>query len=352
MNVRGWKRWPSSIANQLWRLDGQLSCVDWLMWRTRMARATAYEKLRIAHELRRRPAVRAAFADGRLSYSAARVITRIDGPDPEVDERLIDLALAGTISDLERVVRFYQLHQDQHRPPPDPTQCRGVRFQRGLDGTTTIEIVLETTEAEELAAGIQAYIDLRAVDESPQGDSVAPIDEPNWAAKRADAFMDLVRTGLAHADAGHAVGADRYLVHLVQRAESIELVDGTPVDACVAARVACDCSTLVHQIGDDGEPLRLGRKTREWNTAQRRCIQVRDGGRCRFPGCHHRYVDIHHLHWWTKGGMTDIDNGLLICPRHHTLLHGGFTAAGNANRQVTFHRPNGTPLGSSTPRSG
>src|ERR1700728_1643855 len=140
------------------------------MWAARMARTTAYTKLRIAHELRRRPAIRDAFADGRLSYSAVRVITRLDRPDPAVDAALIDVAVAGSVADVERVVRTYQLYADQDRPPADPTLRRGLRIRAGLDGTSTIEIVVETSEAEELAAAIQAFIDLGAVDESPAGD--------------------------------------------------------------------------------------------------------------------------------------------------------------------------------------
>ncbi len=273
----------------------------------------------------------------------------MDRPDPEVDVRLIDLADAGSITDLERVVHAYQLHQDQHRPPPDPTQRRGLRIRSGVDGTSTVEIVLETTEAEELAAAMQAFIDLGAVDESPARDFPAPLDTPHWPGRRADAFMDLVRTGLAHAGEGHAVGADRYLVHLVKWEHDVELIDRTPVPSAVAARVECDCSTVAHVVREDGEPLALGRKTREWSTAQRRSIQVRDGGRCRFPGCHCRYTDVHHLHWWSAGGRTDIDNGLSGCPRHHTMLHTGFTATGNANGAVTFRRPNGTVIGVTSP---
>jgi hypothetical protein len=90
----------------LWALDGQFSCASWLVWRTNMARSTADEKLRVAHELERRPIVAEAFRQGRLSYSAARAITRLDRPDPAVDEALIELARSGqgSILDLERVV--------------------------------------------------------------------------------------------------------------------------------------------------------------------------------------------------------------------------------------------------------
>src|SRR5579862_494831 len=66
----------------LWALDGQLSGAAWLVWRTNMARSTAFEKLRVAHELARRPVVAEAFRAGRLSYSAVRAITRLEGVDP------------------------------------------------------------------------------------------------------------------------------------------------------------------------------------------------------------------------------------------------------------------------------
>jgi hypothetical protein len=67
-----------------WALDGQLCCGSWLAWRAGMARSTAFEKLRVAHSLARRPIIAEAFKDGTLSYSAVRAITRMDDPDPGV----------------------------------------------------------------------------------------------------------------------------------------------------------------------------------------------------------------------------------------------------------------------------
>ena len=50
--------------------------------------------------------MRAEFAAGRLSYSKVRAITRI--ATPEIEERLVDLALACTAAHLEGVVRTYR----------------------------------------------------------------------------------------------------------------------------------------------------------------------------------------------------------------------------------------------------
>ncbi|MGH9061430.1 MAG: HNH endonuclease [Acidimicrobiales bacterium] len=120
-------------------------------------------------------------------------------------------------------------------------------------------------------------------------------------------------------------------------------------DRATAQQLACDTSTVTHLIGAHGQPLAQGRKTRLWSTAQRRAALIRDGGHCRFPSCDRRIADLHHQQPWTHGGPTDLDNGFLACPRHHTLLHHGYHAHGNPNTQLTFTRPDGTTLGTTTP---
>jgi hypothetical protein len=358
-------RWLQQLAqfdrDGLWALDGQLSCAAWLVWRTNMARSTAFEKLRVAHELARRPIVAEAFRQGRLSYSAVRAMTRLDRRDPDVDEALVELAQSGqaSIVDLERVVRSYGLYADQERPPTEEAdRTRDLKICRGGDGTGQIVVTLGDLELEEFAAAFQAFLDLRyrpaPVDESSAGDGPgqeALIDQSGRSAQKATAFMDLVRTALEHADEGHAVGDDRYMVHVVTRdgGRSLTRLDGAPLHRADSAMIECDSSTVVPTVTAAGEPLHLGRKTRQWSAAQRRAITVRDGAQCRSVGCHHQHCDIHHLHPWETGGNTDIDNGFSGCPRHHRMLHRGYYAEGNPNAQLRFYRPDGTYLGSTRP---
>ncbi|MHB1446720.1 MAG: HNH endonuclease signature motif containing protein, partial [Acidimicrobiales bacterium] len=108
-------------------------------------------------------------------------------------------------------------------------------------------------------------------------------------------------------------------------------------------------SFITYLIGKGGEPLYLGRKVRDWTTAQRRAITVRDRGRCRFPGCTRGITDIHHVQAWEEGGLTDVNNGALLCGRHHSLVHQGYRAVGDANGELTFHRPNGSLLATTSP---
>ncbi len=91
--------WLEALAEfdrlQGWALDGQLSCVDWLIWRCRMSKSSAYERVQIARELSKRPLLREALRSGRVSYSVARLMARMEGADPTVDAAIIDAAEAG-----------------------------------------------------------------------------------------------------------------------------------------------------------------------------------------------------------------------------------------------------------------
>ena len=101
-------RWLMLVAEfdrrEVWRADGHVSMVDWLVVRCGLGRSTAKERVRVAHALGRRPLVRSRFADGSVSYSKVRAITRITDADDDLDERLLALADAGTAADLDRVV--------------------------------------------------------------------------------------------------------------------------------------------------------------------------------------------------------------------------------------------------------
>ena len=40
-----------------------------------------------------------------------------------------------------------------------------------------------------------------------------------------------------------------------------------------------------------------------------------------------RWCDVHHLKPWEEGGLTDLLNGVLLCRRHHRLVHSGWRPA-------------------------
>ncbi len=111
------------------------------------------------------------------------------------------------------------------------------------------------------------------------------------------------------------------------RAGSIcEFVSGEPLAVSTARRLACDADVYPVVLGSARAVLDLGRSQRLVNRSQRRALGIRDKG-CVEPGCTApiEWCDAHHvIDWWgPRRGPTDLDNLVLLCRHHHTLLHRG-----------------------------
>jgi hypothetical protein len=119
-----------------------------------------------------------------------------------------------------------------------------------------------------------------------------------------------------------------------------------PAPGTTARRIACDAAIMRVVMTGRSEPLDVGRRTPVIPAPMRRAVILRDR-RCRFPGCDrpHTWCDAHHVRHWADGGPTAISNLLLLCRRHHRLIHRprGFTVEMADSRPV-FRRPDGSIL--------
>jgi hypothetical protein len=119
-----------------------------------------------------------------------------------------------------------------------------------------------------------------------------------------------------------------------------------PVHPEIARQLACDASIMRVVMSAASEPLDVGRRTPVVPASLRRALVVRDG-HCRFPGCDRppAWSDAHHVHHWADGGPTALSNLVLLCRRHHRLVHerGWFTVEMSNGRPV-FRRRSGTIL--------
>jgi Domain of unknown function (DUF222)/HNH endonuclease len=148
--------------------------------------------------------------------------------------------------------------------------------------------------------------------------------------------------------------ADRFQVTVHVSAETLpahgrldpddppETEDGSVLAAESARRLCCDAAIVPLLETAEGEPLAVGRKTRAITAALRRALKRRDGG-CRFPVCvNTRFVDGHHIVHWADGGETALDNLVLLCRHHHTLLHEGGHGVARDGRDFVFWRTDGS----------
>ncbi len=99
----------------------------------------------------------------------------------------------------------------------------------------------------------------------------------------------------------------------------------------------------------EGQVVSVGRKTRTIPPHLRRALEERDRG-CRYPGCGSRFTEAHHVKHWADGGETSLANTVLLCRRHHRLVHEGrVRMALNAKGQAVFFTRSGKMLASVPP---
>ncbi len=94
------------------------------------------------------------------------------------------------------------------------------------------------------------------------------------------------------------------------------------VDVRTIRRLACDADIMPLVLGGDGQVLDVGRAQRLFPPHLRRALVARDKG-CAFPDCSipASWCEAHHLTPWSQGGVTSVDNGVLLCSRHHHVIH-------------------------------
>ena len=110
-------------------------------------------------------------------------------------------------------------------------------------------------------------------------------------------------------------------------------------------RLACDAKVDLAVEDPNGSILNQGRARRDPTPVQRMEIDRRDKG-CRFPGCSYtEFTDVHHIQHWADGGLTNLDNLVTLCGRHHRAVHElGWSVSGDADAVLTFTSPHGRSM--------
>lgn len=335
----GWAKWAFA------------SCAEWLAWQCSMSLSAAREKVRTAHALRKLPAISAAFADGRLSYSKVRALTRVAH---EHDEDLL-LAYALDASQAQVEQRCAQI---RNVAPESADVARRAWERRSLSisrnvarGTVLISVEVPAEEGELVARALDRAVAAGEVASGIEFGADRESASASWQAQQADALVAIVKTYLAGGSAdSDAVSADHHQVVLHIDASALHGGAGcSDLPLETIRRLTCDCSLVAVVEDERGTPLDVGRKQRNVSTALRRALWARDRG-CTFPGCHRtRYVDGHHIKHWANRGETSLDNMTLLCSFHHRLLHeGGFRMRKDPDGEMCFERPDGRVI----PRGG
>ncbi len=100
--------------------------------------------------------------------------------------------------------------------------------------------------------------------------------------------------------------------------------DGIPVHFTAEQweLLACDPKIVELLVDTFGQPKAARELDRSPSPLTRSALIARDGG-CAYPGCDcpANWCDAHHVIEWSKDGRTVTVNLVLLCRRHHGIVH-------------------------------
>lgn len=344
--------------------SGARDAAGWFADATRTRFEDARADLRLATALDRRwQALGAAVREGGVNTAQARVIVRaLDALPDEVPRDVLGAAEASLI---EHAARFTpkQLARIGHHvltvvAPGLVDEAEGRRLaaleaegrrrtrltlRRLGNGTTRLSGVLPDAVATRLATYLEAHANPRRdLDPSPEDgagpDVVARLAYPR---RLGEAFCQLLETldpkrlpvhggdattmivTIPFATLASEIGAAEVLgAGTVPSGPDTDPCAGETITAAQARRLACNARLVPAVLGGESEVLDLGRTQRLFSPAQRRALLLRDRT-CRAEGCDipGTWAEAHHWISWASGGLTDLDDGVLLCSHHHHRVH-------------------------------
>lgn len=309
----------------------------------------AKRRAQFASDLEQLDATATALADGRIGAEHAQAIgraTREDRLGDDAEQELLDTAqgrspeqLRDDIRRREQAVDPEHLRRQENRAY---SRRRASLFRRE-DGMFELHALLDPESGERVAVALDAF-----TTPDPAG---TPREERRRPEQRtADGLVELADAALRAGS--RVVGGVRPHVAVTIPLEALEAKTGqvgvsdrrTVLSPQAIQRLLCDAAVSRVLTRGRSEVLDVGRSRRAWSASQRRALVVRDGG-CRGPGCDRpaAWCDAHHIRWWTKGGDTNLDNGLLLCRHHHRLVHEGrwSVVLDPVTAAATFRSPTG-----------
>lgn len=323
-----------------------------------MAPAAAHRAARLGRALEAVPEVARGMRDGAVSAEFGAAVAgglsligkRVELTDEQTSKVTRSLMVQTTPKEVDHKARAWAIsllpEADAEREVPvaEDTDLNEMSLSQNEEGRISVTLDLDVVSGEELSVAIDPLT--KPVPE-PDGSN----DRRSVARRRADALAQVIRTYLAGSNrpesggvlphvtlvvpAGVIRGGRRIekeesvvsipVADLEHPAEDVPVLGFTgPVSARTAELVMCESSVAAALLDGEGVPLHVSREHRLFTPGIRKALVLRDRG-CAFPGCGEpaSHCDGHHVDHWSTGGETSLANGVLLCRRHHTLIHIG-----------------------------
>ncbi len=348
---------------------GARSPASWLAHHTRGGRGAAASALALAESLEETwHGVREGLLLGRVNLDQARIIARaLDELPDDLDPEILARAEAHLVAEAahfdphqlrilgRKVLEVVapDVAEDEERKKLEDEERRARRatqltMRRRGDGTTDISIRVSDAVAGRLKTYLDAYAAPRRDHLEPDGERTDPETGRRvpYSVRLGRAFCALLESMPGERLPRHGGSATTVVVTIdlddLRRQIGVARLDTDDrISAAEAMRLACSAKIVPLVLGGQGQPLHLGRARRFFDDRQRLAMAVRDQ-HCRAEGCDipATWCEAHHRgDPWSRGGRTDLEEGVLLCSWHHHRAHDtDFLVSHLPNGDVRYRR--------------
>jgi hypothetical protein len=299
----------------LWEAAGATSLTAWLRHPGGLTTRAAVTAARTVKRLAQLPALAAAAAEGALTGGQVETIlgnlTRTTLPlFADVEAHVVPLLAHCDLAGTTEFMREWRARAEATADgdPPDADE-QALHLSRTYRDRHVVNGTLNAKTGDLLDTALRL---------ANSGDT-----DTTPARRRADALGDICRFFLDH-HTRPATRRNRPHITLIRRPGTDHGHDahGHRHGSAYMNQLLCDCIAQTVSIDDHGNITHYDRGARTIPVHLFHAVAARDQ-HCRFPGCDRpvSWCEAHHVQPWQHGGPTAAANLVLLCSRHHHLIH-------------------------------
>ena len=302
-------------ATQEYDAQGSVSAIDWIRFHCHMTSSAAADRVNVGEHLDQLESSVLAMAEGEIGFAHLSVMARTADalPGAFAETKLLDKARENSPGKFFHICRHYRHAADPKGYADEQAELveeRRLSLSTCEDGSLLLGGVLDPVGGAALRTALE-----------PLARKSGAYDDRSREQRQADALVELAMGGQQKTNLQVTSSVETLLGLMGAPAAEMEFT--LPVSSRTVERLACDCS-VTRILLQDSVVIDVGRAKRVVSGPARRALNSRDG-HCTWPGCERpaTWSAAHHVVHWIHGGGTELDNLVLLCHRHHWLVHEG-----------------------------
>jgi hypothetical protein len=320
-----------------WDHEGFNSAFDWIRIICHMTSHDVWNAFAVGAKSADLPQTVEAMREGDIGYAHVATMARTaNDVGPAFDEtKLLPLAKVYSPGKFFHKCLHYRHAIDAsgyNREQDKLHEKRALRLHTARDGCLLVSGLLDPVGGAIVRSALE-----------PLSQRSGEHDDRTVEQRYADGFVELATSGKP---VEIQVTATVETLKGLAGAAAAEMEFSLPIAKDTVQRMACDCSVTRVLLDQESAVIDMGRSKRVISPTMRSALKVRDG-HCQWPGCEREAsrCDGHHLVHWINGGETNLGNLVLLCKRHHRMVHEGEWQLVKRNGRIVPVAPSAVSFG-------